>query len=367
MPPTEIVPLIALAMVPNIGDVHMKTLLQHFAGASGVFRAKRRELERLPGIGTVRASAIRNFRDFSRAEKEVRFLEKYRISAISLGDPEYPRRLLHCHDAPVLFYYRGNGDLNGPRVISIVGTRDPSDYGREWVAHLLAELAPYRPLITSGLAYGIDTVAHRKALKNGLQTVGILAHGLDRIYPNANKTLAGDMIDQGGLLTEFMSGTHPDAQNFPRRNRIVAGIADAVIVVETGDKGGSMITADIANSYNKDVFALPGRVTDARSHGCNRLIREHKAQLVTGAPDIVEMLNWDCEARPDRRSQRSLFHDLGPQEQRIMDLFTETLSLSIDEIRIQSGLKAGEAATSILNLEMMGLLQALPGKTYRPA
>jgi DNA processing protein len=366
MSASDLPSIIALSMVPHIGDVHMKTLMQHFPRASDIFRAKRKELERIPGIGTVRASSIRNFRDFSRAEKEIRFLEKFRIRAIHTGDEEYPKRLLHCADAPVLFYYRGNSDLNEKRILSIVGTRDPSDYGREWVALLLEELAAYRPLIVSGLAYGIDTIAHRKALKNGLQTVGIMAHGLDRIYPHANKTLAGEMILQGGLLTDFMSGTPPDAQNFPRRNRIVAGIADAVIVVETGDKGGSMITADIANSYNKDVFALPGRVTDNRSRGCNRLIREHKAQLVSCAGDIVEMLNWDCQSRPEMRIQRTLFNDLGPDERKIMDMLTDTHPLSLDDIRIRSGLKAGETATAILSLEMMGLIRALPGKIYRP-
>jgi len=361
----ELLHLIALSMVPNIGDVHTKTLLQHFASAEKIFSARKSELEKIPGIGSVRAAAIRNYRNFERAEKEILFLEKYRINALYSNDDAYPQRLIHCYDAPPLLYFKGNGQLNHRRMMSIVGTREPSEYGRDWLKNLIQDLAPYEPMIVSGLAYGIDTLAHKQALRNNLPTIGVLAHGLDRIYPAVNKSLAREMVENGGLLTDFMSGTLPDAQNFPRRNRIVAGIADATIVVETGFKGGSMITADIANSYNKDVFALPGRVTDKKSEGCNWLIKENKAVLTTGAADIIALLNWDSKPLPEKKKQTQLFHDLSPEEKKVLDVIGRQESVFIDTIYQQSGIKSSDAAAAILNLELLNLVRVLPGKRYQ--
>jgi DNA processing protein len=246
-----------------------------------------------------------------------------------------------------------------------VGTRAPSDYGREWLKNLLQDLAQYQPLVFSGLAYGIDTMAHKQALKNGMLTIGVLAHGLDRIYPAANQMMAREMVEQGGLLTDFISGTPPDAQNFPRRNRIVAGIADAVIVVETGVRGGSMITADIANSYNKDVLALPGRITDVKSEGCNQLIKENKAQLITGAEDIVSLLNWDQALPFSRKAQRELFPALSQDEQKILELISRQESVSIDVIHQFCGMKSSDTASALLNLELLNLVKVLPGKRYQ--
>ena len=367
MTPDELQHLIALTRVPNIGDVHIRTLLQHLGNAQEVFKARRRQLECVPGIGRVRATSIRENRDLSRAEREMLFMESHRIRAIALGMTDYPLRLCECPDAPVVMFYRGEADLNARRMLSVVGTREPTDYGREWTARLMADLSPFKPVIVSGLAYGIDTVAHRKALRNGLPTVGILAHGLDRIYPNSNRSLAREMTEQGGLLTEFLSGTPPDAQNFPRRNRIVAGLSDAVVVVETGEKGGSLITVDIANSYNRDVMALPGRVGDPRSRGCNRLIREHRAQLVSEGKDIVEFLNWDVGTEKSNPRQRTLFAELSASEQSILALIHEKGALHADEIRRLSGLKTAEAAACLLNLEMQGLVRSLPGAKYGSA
>ena len=356
--------MIALTRVPHIGDVHIRSLLQHLGGAEQVFKARRRQLECIPGIGKVRADSIRRNRDLSHAERELKFMEAHRIRAIAFGSDEYPRRLDECADAPAVMYYRGSADLNAGRMISVVGTREPTDYGRDWTARLMEELAPYNPVVVSGLAYGIDTVAHRRALANGLQTVGILAHGLDRIYPHSNRSMAREMTEQGGLLTEFMSGTHPDAQNFPRRNRIVAGLSDAVVVVETGEKGGSLITVDIANSYNRDVLALPGRVNDPRSRGCNRLIRDHRAQLVTDGRDVVELLNWDLGQRKPGSVQRRLFTDLAPHEQAVVMSIEEKGALHVDEIRRICGMKSTEAAGLLLNLEMLGIVRPLPGAKY---
>ena len=364
MNPDELMHLMALTRVPHIGDVHIRSLLQHFGGAKEVFKARRRQLECVPGIGRVRAASIRSKKDLSSEESELRFLEKHRVRALAYGEKDYPARLHNCFDAPVLMFYRGEADLNAVRVLSVVGTREPSDYGREWTSRLMEELASFTPLIVSGLAYGIDTVAHRKALRSGLATIGILAHGLDRIYPHSNRAMAREMTERGGLLTEFMSGTPPDAQNFPRRNRIVAGICDAVVVVETGEKGGSLITVDIANSYNRDVLALPGRVTDPRSRGCNRLIREHRAQLVTEAKDIVEMLNWDVGKQPGAGRQRMLFPELSETEKAVLKAIGERGAMNTDEIRQHCGLRSAEAAASLLNLEMLGLVRSLPGAKY---
>ncbi|MFZ1371235.1 MAG: DNA-processing protein DprA, partial [Ferruginibacter sp.] len=260
---------IALTLVPNIGDVHAKALVNIYGDAQSIFKAKRKELEIIEGIGTIRARSIKDYTDLSTAEAEIKFIEKYKITPLFLTDSTYPRRLLNCYDSPALLYYRGNADLNTSRIISIVGTRNHSDYGKMVCEKMIDDLKAENILVVSGLAFGIDTIAHKAALKNNLQTVAVLAHGLDRIYPPQNKTLAKHITLQGGLLTEFISNTNPDKQNFPKRNRIVAGICDAVIVLESGKKGGSLITAELGNSYNKDVFAIPGRATDTKSEGCN--------------------------------------------------------------------------------------------------
>ncbi len=361
----ELLYLVALSKVPNIGDVHTKTLLQHFPDTESIFKARKSALERIPGIGAVRASAIRNFRNFDRAEKEIRFLEKYKINALAFRDDAYPKRLVHCYDAPPLLYFKGNGELNASRILSIVGTREPTDYGRDWLRKLITDLAPFEPTIVSGLAYGIDSLAHKQSLKSSIPTIGVLAHGLDRIYPSVNKSLAREMVEQGGLLTDFMSGTQPDAQNFPSRNRIVAGLSDAVIVVETGNKGGSMITADIANSYNKDVFALPGRVTDIKSEGCNKLIKENNAQLISGAEDIIAALNWDSIPLPTKKIQPLLFPEISPEERKILDIISREESVFIDTIHQLSGLKSSDTAAAVLNLELLSLVRVLPGKRYK--
>lgn len=361
----ELLRHIALTMVPQIGDVHLKTLLRHFGSATAIFGARRRDLECLPGIGTVRATSIRTFKNLERAETELQFMDRYGIKPVPFGTTGYPKRLLHCHDAPAMLYFKGAGDYQQQHVLSIVGTRAPTPYGRDWLTATIEELAPFRPLVVSGLAYGIDTIAHRQSLKHDLSTIGVLAHGLDRIYPHANKSLAKEMMERGGLLTEFMSGTTPDAQHFPQRNRIVAGISDAVIVVETGRKGGSMITADIANSYHKEVFALPGRVTDEKSSGCLRLIQDHRAQPVTCAKDIIEALNWDQEAPRKKIIQPRLFPEPDAQESMIIDMLTEKDALPVDDILLGCSLTTSEIAAVLLRLEMAGRLEALPGKRYR--
>jgi DNA processing protein len=245
----------------------------------------------IEGIGTIAANSIKHFADFKICEDEINFIEKSKIKPLFITDENYPQRILNCYDSPTLLYYKGNADLNAAKIISIVGTRSNSDYGKNVCDKIIEDLAEQNVLIISGLAFGIDTIAHKASLKNNLKTVGVMAHGLDKVYPAQNKTLAVDMLSQGGILTDFMSGTNPDRQNFPRRNRIVAGICDALIVIESSAKGGSLITAELANSYNKDVFAIPGRVNDSRSEGCNYLIKNNKALLITSADDLLHIMN----------------------------------------------------------------------------
>ncbi len=357
--------LIGLTMVPNIGDIHAKILLTHFGSAKAVFDARKRELSRVPGIGTVRAGCIRTFEGWERAEEELRFIEKYKITVLSQADPAYPQKLLHCPDAPVVIYYRGNADLNAAHIISVIGTRNHTDYGREMTHHILDTLEMEDLLVVSGLAYGIDSIAHRYSLRKNIPTVGVLAHGLDTLYPAANKEMAREMMTNGGLLTDFISGTNPDKQNFPRRNRLVAGICDAVVVIETDIRGGSMITAELGNAYNKDVFAVPGRVGDGRSAGCNYLIMSNKAALIRDGKDIIDMMNWSHPVLA-KTVQKKLFPELSPVEASIVEMLQNQERVHIDQINaLCAGTSSSTIAAGILKLELEGIIRSLPGKMYR--
>ena len=356
---------IALTLIPNIGCVHARLLLQHL-GPEEIFKAKPSTLQKIEGLGQVRVNSIKNFSGFERAEKEMAFIEKYKIVPLFLTDEKYPRRLLNCYDPPTLLYYRGNADLNVSKIIAIVGSRTHTDYGKSVIEKLLQEVAGAGVLVVSGLAYGIDALSHKMALKNKLETVGVLAHGLDKIYPAENTAMAKEMLQHGGLLTEFMTKTKPDRHNFPSRNRIVAGMSDAVIVVETDVKGGSMITAELANGYNKDVFAFPGKITDKKSSGCNHLIKNNKAVLLTDAQQLLEAMGWeDAQKKPARKKTRELFIELTKEEKIIVDLLNEAGQSGIDEINLRSGLSSSAVAVAILNLELQNVIQTLPGKMYK--
>ena len=273
-------------------------------------------------------------------------------------------------DQPVRppFYYKGEADLNAPKIVAIIGTRSHTDYAKQVTEKLIKELATQNVIIVSGLAFGVDAIAHKAAIKNNLPTIGVLAHGLDQIYPGEHSGLAKDLLKQsGGLLTEFRSKTKPDKHNFPTRNRIVAGMSDATIVIETGIKGGSMITAELANGYNKDVFAIPGKITDSKSAGCNYLIKNNKAILLTDAAELVQMMNWEDKAkeRKEKRSQRELFIELTADEKIIVAILNEKETAHIDEINMKSGLSSSAVAAAILNLELQNVMVSLPGKLYR--
>lgn len=363
----ELLYQIALTMVPQIGPVQAKLLLLH-CEAEEIFHAKKSYLEKIEGIGPVRAAAIAGFKDFSRAEEEIRFIEKYKIKPLFISDPAYPQRLLNCYDSPTLLYYRGEANLNESKIIAIIGTRSHTEYAKQVTEKLVKEMSGQQITIISGLAYGVDAIAHKAAIKNQLPTVGVLAHGLDHIYPADHAGLAKEMVKNGGgLLTEFISRSKPDKHNFPTRNRIVAGMSDATIVIETGIKGGSMITAELANSYNKDVFAIPGKITDSKSAGCNYLIKHNKATLFTDTADLLQLMGWQNFAKQnqEKKAQRQIFIELTKDEKTIIDILKEKDNVHIDEINLRSGTSSSSVAAAILNLELQGVILSLPGKIYR--
>ncbi|MBO9618117.1 MAG: DNA-processing protein DprA [Niabella sp.] len=356
---------IALTLVPHIGPVIARLLLEHFSPEE-IFTERKSVLERVEGLGKMRSGCIKQFADFERVEKEIAFIERYKITPLFITDAAYPQRLLNCYDAPTLLYYRGTADLNTSRIIAIVGSRLHTDYGRDSCEKLITDLAGSDTLIVSGLAYGIDALAHKFALGAKLNTVGVLAHGLDKVYPPGHTTMAKEMIQQGGLLTEFATKTKPDRHNFPSRNRIVAGMADATVVVETDIKGGSMITAELANGYNKDVFAFPGRVGDKKSSGCNYLIKTNRANLLTDGQQLLEAMGWaPPKAKTAKKQARELFISFTPEEQVVVELLKKKDKADIDEIHLKSGLSSSTVAVAMLNLELQNVIQALPGKMYK--
>lgn len=358
---TELLSRIALTQVPHIGAVQARILVAHFGTAGAVFKASKKELGSLDYIGEVRAAAIRKFNGFNDAEAQLKFIEKYNIQALFLTDEAYPQRLLECADAPTLLYFKGSANLNASKIVSIIGTRGNTSYGRHLTEQLVADMAGMDVLILSGLAMGIDAIAHKAALTAQLPTVGVLAHGLDTIYPAQHKGLARDMLVNGGLLTEFASNVPPDKYNFPKRNRIVAGMADATVVVETGVKGGSMITAALAGGYHRDVFAFPGKTTDAKSSGCLSLIHQNKAALITNASDLLTMMGWGTNSIIPSATTSSI---LSVEEQLIAGLCKERESITIDELYNNCGLSSSAIAAVLLEMELKGVLASLPGKRY---
>ena len=305
-----------------------------------------------------------------RAESELTFMREHQIRALTLNDDDYPQRLCECPDAPIVLYYRGNADLNQAKVINIVGTRQCTQYGQDLIRRFISDLREHCPemLIVSGLAYGVDINAHRQALENGYPTVGVLAHGLDQIYPYRHRETAAQMLDHGGLLTEFMSQTNADKPNFVRRNRIVAGMSDACIVVESAAKGGGLITAEIAQSYDRAVFAFPGAVGMTYSEGCNNLIRDNVAGLISNASDFVKAMGWQEEVRRQRALtdgiERNLFVDLSPEETKIVSLLQQANDLQLNILSVKSGIPIGQLTALLFQLEMKAIVKPLAGGMY---
>ena len=305
-----------------------------------------------------------------RAEKELEFDESHRIKPLVFNDDDYPQRLRECEDAPLVVYYRGTADLNKQRIISVVGTRHCTVYGQEIISKFISQLKELCPdvLVVSGLAYGVDIQAHRNALKNGFETVGVLAHGLDYLYPTAHRDTATEMLKQGGLLTEFMTSTNADKINFVRRNRIIAGTADATIVVESAAHGGGLITADIANSYGREVFAFPGNIGMPYSEGCNNLIRDNKAALITSAEDFVKTMGWEQDAKlkkvREKGIERQMFPELTDDETRIVNTLQHTNDLQANIISVKCGLPISTVASTLFNLELKGIVRLYAGGVY---
>jgi DNA processing protein len=354
---------ISIGLIPKIGPVLTKRLIAYCGSAEGIFREKRSGLSKIPGIGERLADHIVSHRALDHVDQEIEWLTKYRIDALFYLDGDYPERLKQCEDAPVILYIKGKTPLNRPKVISIVGTRNPTEEGRSITRKLTEELAGM--LIVSGLAYGIDTCAHKGALRNNLDTVAVLGHGLSHLYPSVNRETAAQIAAKGALVTEFMHDEKPESANFVKRNRIIAGLADATIVVESGEKGGALITADIANSYNRDVFAFPGRVTDKYSTGCNRLIKTNRAALMENIRDLEYLMNWQkTEKQPDG-FQKTLFIELDEEEKVLIGLLKNNTSLTIDQLALQGNLQVSRTSSVLLNLEFKGMVRCLPGKVFK--
>jgi len=357
---------IAITSLPNVGDVTAKKLIAYCGSSEQVFNERKSLLEKIPGIGSLNASKIIQHKSeaLSTAEEELNFIQKNEIKPLFYLNDNYPKRLLHCEDGPVLLYSKGNANYNNPKIVSIVGTRKATDYGKDFCEKIVKELAPHNPLIVSGLAYGIDVCSHKAALKNKIQTTGVLAHGLDRLYPSQHKGIANSMIENGSLLSDYKSQTNPDRENFPKRNRIVAGLSDLTIVIESSKKGGSLITAYLANDYNRDVFALPGRLSDSQSEGCNNLIKINKAALIQSAKDIEYIMGWEAKKKPIKQ-QTQLFVNLTPEQKVVTEILSANKKIAIDELSLQAKLPMSKTASMLLELEFEGVVKSLPGKMYK--
>lgn len=368
----EIIAAIALTKLKGLSLLNARILMEALGSASEVFAHRKDIVSLIPDASKRLVEAFGDVDEAMKiAEEEMAFIEQKRLKVFTLLDEDYPQRLKECEDAPLVLYYCGSANLNSQRIINIVGTRKCSEYGREVCNNFIADLKRYYPdtLIVSGLAYGIDVCAHRAALDNGMATVGVLAHGLDTIYPSMHRKIAADMVhQQGGLLTEYTTHTTPEKGNFVRRNRIVAGLCDACIVVESSAKGGSLITAELAMEYNRDVFAFPGRVYDEHSQGCNNLIRRQQATLITCAADLLDAMGWEnplANASKPQAVQQELFPDLTDEERALVNTLKSVDDKHINQIAIDANIPYSRASMILFDLEMKGIVKALGGARYK--
>lgn len=355
----------ALSRVPGIGPIAGKQLISYCGSAKAAFSEKKKVLAAIPGIGQYFAGAITSFTDFNRIADEIEFAEKNQIRIVGFTNPEYPVRLKQELDGPLVLYVKGTADLNANRIAGVIGTRRNTLQGADQTRKLVEELLPYQVAIASGLAYGIDIIAHRSCLDYKIPTLAVLAHGLDTVYPSSHTIHARKIVDEGGaLISEHMSGTALNPDLFPRRNRIVAALCDCIIVVESQRTGGSMITAEIASSYNRDVFAFPGRPQDSMSEGCNYLIKSLKAAMCESGEDVAKGMNWEI---PDQKTkvtrQNLMFEDLTTEERKITELVSPG-ELVYDELLVQSQIPVHKLSFMLLDLEMRGIIRSLPGKKY---
>ena len=359
----ELFYLLALQQVDGVGDIIAKKLLSHCGNAENVFKDKATKLTSIDGIGS---NLIKNLKDksiFRKAEQELQFIHEHKINCAYFLDENYPERLRHCIDGPILLFTSGNINFQNRKIISIVGTRQITSYGADFCKKLIADLAPLDPIIVSGFAYGTDITAHAAALEHNLQTIGVVAHGLNQIYPKIHKRYVSAIEKNGGFMTEFWSSSNPEKENFVKRNRIVAGISEATIVIESADRGGSLITANMANDYNRDVFAVPGRITDKFSQGCNNLIKSQRANLMTSVADLLYILNWNVETK-SKSVQKQLFVTLDSHEQAIYDHLQKNGKEMLDVIALHCEISVQKVSGILLNMELKGVIRPLPGKLF---
>lgn len=364
MSESELIAALRLQRVPNIGDITAKKLISHCGSPSAVFGDKRQHLLKIEGIGPLTLKGLYDTVHIEEAEAEIAFIKKHGIEVHYFMDDAYPQYLKHCIDAPILLFAKGTIDLLGKKIISVVGTRNITSYGQAFCEALIEQLAPLDPIIVSGFAYGVDIAVQRAAMEKGLQTIGCLAHGLNQIYPKAHAKYVSAVERNGGFVTEFWSDSNPDRENFLKRNRIIAGMAEATVVIESAEKGGSLVTADIANSYNRDVFAVPGRSSDKFSVGCNNLIKQQKAHMLTSAADLVYMLGWKLEEKPTKQAQKQLFVELDDTEQAIYSFLQSNGKQLLDTVALECQLPIFKASSTLLNMEMKGVVRPLPGKLF---
>ncbi len=360
---------IALINLPGIGNLYAKLLTEYFKSAELVLKASKKELSKIPGIGDVLLSILCNktlkAKAMERARAEIKFAEKYGISIWGYDHEKYPIKLKECNDSPFLVYYRGTPYLNFTKIVSIVGTRKATGYGEELTRKIIEEFENQDILVVSGLAYGIDSYAHKFSLEYNIPTVGVLAHGLDKIYPQKNRAMAKKMLTNGGLISEFMSGTNPERENFPKRNRIVAGMSDATIVVEATSKGGALITANIANSYGRDVFAAPGRIIDPYSRGCNALIKSNRAALIESGEDVLKAMNWITIEPKNKKKENNLFNQFTDEELLIIQAIQSKGIANKNQVAFHLNTSVQKVSYLLFNLELNGIIKALPGDNYQ--
>lgn len=364
--------MMALSRVPKLNYGQQRTLVETLGSATAVYENRHNILDAIPdAIPALKENLALMDANLPRCEEEILWAEKVKVECIGFQDERYPARMKECDDAPMMLYYRGTADLNKRRVISMVGTRKVTDYGKQLCEVFVRELAELCPdvLIISGLAYGVDVHSHRQALHNGLETVGVLAHGLDQIYPTLHRQTAKEMLEKGGLLTEYMSRTTIEKRYFVQRNRLVAGCSDATVVVESAGRGGSLITAEVAQGYGREVFAFPGRVGDVKSAGCNRIIADNTAGLLTCAEDFVKAMGWqDDKARRQQLAegiQQELFPELSEDEQRVVDALQQKDRLQMNLISVATGIPVGHLSGLLFTMEMKGIVRMIPGGMYR--
>ncbi|MCF6213929.1 MAG: DNA-processing protein DprA [Flavobacteriaceae bacterium] len=355
---------LALQKAEGVGAINAKKLLVHCGDAQSIFDEKASNLSKIAGIGLYVVKSLKKKSLFEQAEKELEFIAKNNIGYSLITDGHYPDKLKHCADAPIVLFSKGDINLKDRKIISIVGTRNITSYGKSVLEELVESLISYNPIIVSGLAYGVDIYAHKLAVKHNLQTIAVLAHGLDRLYPSVHRKTASEMQKNGGLFTEFWSGSKPEKENFVKRNRIIAGLSEATIVIESAAKGGSLITADLANSYNRDVFAVPGKLTDTYSKGCNNLIKTNRAALLSSVADLSYLLNWGKETAV-KTVQKKLFVQLKTEEKPIYNFLKDNGKQQLDQIALHCDMPIHKAVSILFNLEMSGLVQPIPGKIYR--